>query len=91
MSPSFSQRYGYEPLPKPMRLEELSSDLPYDIGAGQVLAVRNLPSMIARVVYQRVQCPPPPPTPRRRLFTLERAAPATHGGEEHGWTGPSSL
>ena len=24
---TFSQRYGYEPLPKPMRLEELSSDL----------------------------------------------------------------
>ena len=27
MSPLFSQRYGYEPLPEPMRLEELSSDL----------------------------------------------------------------
>ena len=31
MSPSFSQRYGYEPLPKPMRLEELSSDLRVEI------------------------------------------------------------
>ena len=27
MSPSFSQRYGYEPLPEPMRLEEISNDL----------------------------------------------------------------
>ena len=27
MSPLFSLRYGYEPLPEPMRLEELSSDL----------------------------------------------------------------
>ena len=24
---TFSQRYGYEPLPKPMQLEELSDDL----------------------------------------------------------------
>ena len=24
---TFSQRYGYEPLPEPMRLEELSDDL----------------------------------------------------------------
>ena len=31
MSPSFSQRYGYEPLPKPMRLEELSSDLRVEV------------------------------------------------------------
>ena len=31
MSPSFSQRYGYEPLPEPMRLEELSSDLRREI------------------------------------------------------------
>ena len=31
MSPSFSQRYGYKPLPKPMRLEELSSDLRMEI------------------------------------------------------------
>ena len=27
MKRSFSQRYGYEPLPKPMRLEEISNDL----------------------------------------------------------------
>ena len=31
MSPLFSQRYGYEPLPEPMRLEELSSDLRREI------------------------------------------------------------
>ena len=31
MSPSFSQRHGYEPLPEPMRLEELSSDLRREI------------------------------------------------------------
>ena len=31
MSPSFSQRYGYEPLPEPMRLEKLSSDLRREI------------------------------------------------------------
>ena len=31
MSPSFSQRYGYEPLPEPMRLEEISNDLRREI------------------------------------------------------------
>ena len=31
MSPLFSQRYGYEPLPEPMRLEELASDLRREI------------------------------------------------------------
>ena len=31
MSPSFSQRYGYEPLPEPMRLGELSSNLRREI------------------------------------------------------------
>ena len=29
--PTFSQRYGYEPLPEPMRLEELSDDLRREI------------------------------------------------------------
>ena len=28
---TFTQRYGYEPLPEPMRLEELSSDLRREI------------------------------------------------------------
>ena len=31
MRSSFSRRYGYEPLPEPMRLEELSSDLRREI------------------------------------------------------------
>ena len=31
MSPSFSQRYDYEPLPEPMRLEEISNDLRREI------------------------------------------------------------
>ena len=31
---TFSQRHGYEPLPEPMRLEELSSDLRREIWNG---------------------------------------------------------
>ena len=31
MRSSFSRRYGYKPLPEPMRLEELSSDLRREI------------------------------------------------------------
>ena len=31
VNPTFSQRYGYDPLPKPMQLEELSSDLRREI------------------------------------------------------------
>ena len=31
VNPTFSQRYGYDPLPKPMQLEELSSDLRKEI------------------------------------------------------------
>ena len=31
MRSSFSRRYGYEPLPEPMRLEEFSSDLRREI------------------------------------------------------------
>ena len=29
---NFSQQYGYEPLPKPMQLEEISKDLRREIG-----------------------------------------------------------
>ena len=38
---TFSQRYGYEPLPEPMRLEHLSNDLRLDLWDSDEQGIRH--------------------------------------------------